>query len=239
MAGSCRSLSSDHFIILLGTQKLKECCLGLQFDVLVACECSQRVLILLFASAVLPSCVEDSRTVLFSRNVVATIRFRPVRKDLSSRLVQRAQVRAEMRGCLQNLLRHSLLWHESCAAMGERGSQQIVARSLRAAQEMFGGRQRAGPRHTLTQGKREHMLSSCRVRRDLLRLPLKASCQVQRNTHSTARSSSHVSSHLLLEIACLLFIFPATPVTSGASGNLSPSRHTPVYISQRQTNTFA
>ena len=90
--------------------------------------------------------------------MVDAVRFRPIRKDLSSRLFQHAQIRAEMRGCLQNLLRHSLLWHESCAAMGERGSQQIVARSLRAAQEMFGGRQRAGPRHTLTQGKREHML---------------------------------------------------------------------------------
>ena len=116
-------------------QESQEGCLGLQFDFPVARERTQRVLVLLFR-CVLASRIQDRRTVFFLHDVVTAVRFRPTREYMSSRLVQHAKVRAEMRGCFLNLLRHSLSWHESCAARGERGSRRIVPRSQHVTQEI-------------------------------------------------------------------------------------------------------
>ena len=93
-------------------------------------------------------------------------------------------------------------------------------------------------RHTLTQGGRaEHMLSSCRVRRDLLRLPLKASCQVQRNTHSTARSSSLVSFTASARNRVSSLYFPSHTGNFGGFWESKPiAAHTRVYFPMSETH---
>ena len=121
--------------LVLFMQQSHEGCVGLKFNFLVARERAQRVLMLLFRPAVLASRIKDSRTVFFLNGVVDAIHSSPVRKNLCCSLVQDAEVRPKMRGCLKILRSHLYCGRGFGVAKGERGSRRIVARIFRVTQE--------------------------------------------------------------------------------------------------------
>ena len=151
MVDSRRCFSSDR-LIFVSIQKSKERCLCLQFEFPVGLECLQFCFMLLLPSA--------TRARVWR---TAPLHFLPhtERGDCSSRPPNSRRLeqpsRPSHRGLRGNAWMteefpgHALSRRKSCAAAGERGSRQIVARSFRVVQETSGDRACRAP-GVLSQG---------------------------------------------------------------------------------------